>query len=61
MIILRVKCIVPEYYDKEKEKYIKHGETLDVKQARGNYLVFKGIVEPVKEENSNKDKSVTSK
>ncbi|MEG0847709.1 MAG: hypothetical protein RSF92_11155 [Niameybacter sp.] len=41
---MKVKCIVAEYYDKELDKYVKHGDVIEIKTERGNYLVFKGVV-----------------
>lgn len=60
VIVLRVKCIVPEYYDKELEKYVKCGDIVEVKQDRANYLVFKGIAEPIRKEQQNNSKLAAS-
>lgn len=55
----KAKCIVHEYYDKELERYIKKGETIEARIDRINYLLYKGIVEPIKTETKESDKTAT--
>lgn len=53
----KARCIVHEYYDKELELYIKNGETIEASIDRINYLIYKGVVEPIKTETKESDKT----
>jgi hypothetical protein len=44
---MKVKCIIHEYYDRELDKYIKKGKTLDMEEDRANFLIQKGFVEKI--------------
>lgn len=57
----KVKCIVPEYYDMEMGKYIKKDEVITLDIERANYLIYKGLVEPIKEETKESNKAATKK
>lgn len=53
----KAKCIVHEYYDKELDRYVKKGETIEATADRINYLIYKGVVEPIKTETKESDKT----
>lgn len=57
----KVKCIVPEYYDMELDRYIKKDEVITLAIERANYLTYKGLVEPIKEETKESNKVATKK
>lgn len=48
----KLKCIIPEYFDRELECYIKQDEIIEVKnKKRIAYLISLGFVEEIKEDN----------
>lgn len=51
---MKVKCIVHEYFDKNKQEYIKKGKIFDVEESRGKHLISLKLVEEVKVNKVNK-------
>lgn len=54
-LIMKVKCIIDEYFDRKIGKYVKKNDILDMNEDRARYLIQNGFVEETKQNKETKD------
>ena len=52
--VMKVMCIIDEYFDRELNKYIKKDDVLEMKEPRTKFLIEKGFVKEVKQTKESK-------